>query len=76
VRGSTEARTHAHARTRVALVLSFGDPVVVVEPVADLVIGDLGEVVGFSDDQKFVGVMIDRVRQVYSLRVECVSPGR
>jgi hypothetical protein len=57
-------------------VLSFGDPVVVVEPVADLVIGDLGEVVGFSDDQKFVGVMIDRARQVYSLRVECVSPGR
>ena len=54
-------------------MLKYGDRVVVaVGDVPDLVVGDEGEVVGLSDDGEYVGVMIDRIKRVYTLAVSQV----
>lgn len=55
-------------------MLGFGDRVVVVDvgDDPDLVVGDQGEVVGLSDDGTHVGVMLDRIKLVYTLAISQV----
>lgn len=49
---------------------TFGDEVVIVAAgIADLYVGDRGEVVGLSDDRQYVAVMIDRIGFVYTVAV-------
>lgn len=53
---------------------TFGDIVeLIAADIPDLQVGDVGEVVGLSDDGAYVGLWIDRLQTVYTVATNQVK---